>query len=47
VAPVTVGAGATLGAGSVIARDAPADKLTLTRAPQVTIEHWQRPLKNK
>ncbi len=45
VAPVKVGAGATLGAGSVIARDAAADKLTLTRAPQVTIEHWRRPVK--
>jgi bifunctional UDP-N-acetylglucosamine pyrophosphorylase/glucosamine-1-phosphate N-acetyltransferase len=45
VAPVKVGAGATLGAGSVIARDAAAGKLTLTRAPQVTIEHWRRPVK--
>ena len=46
VAPVTVGPGATIGAGSVIARPAPADKLTLTRALQVTIEHWQRPVKS-
>jgi bifunctional UDP-N-acetylglucosamine pyrophosphorylase/glucosamine-1-phosphate N-acetyltransferase len=45
VAPVRVGAGATIGAGSVIARDAPADKLTLTRAPQKTIDHWTRPVK--
>jgi bifunctional UDP-N-acetylglucosamine pyrophosphorylase/glucosamine-1-phosphate N-acetyltransferase len=45
VAPVTIGAGATLGAGSVIARDAPEGKLTLTRAPQVTLDHWQRPKK--
>jgi bifunctional UDP-N-acetylglucosamine pyrophosphorylase/glucosamine-1-phosphate N-acetyltransferase len=45
VAPVTIGAGATLGAGSVIARDAPEGKLTLTRAPQATIDHWQRPKK--
>jgi bifunctional UDP-N-acetylglucosamine pyrophosphorylase/glucosamine-1-phosphate N-acetyltransferase len=45
VAPVTIGADATIGAGSVIARPAPAEKLTLTRAPQVTIDHWQRPVK--
>jgi bifunctional UDP-N-acetylglucosamine pyrophosphorylase / glucosamine-1-phosphate N-acetyltransferase len=45
VAPVEVGAGATSGAGSVISRSAPPDKLTLTRAPQVTIDSWQRPQK--
>jgi bifunctional UDP-N-acetylglucosamine pyrophosphorylase/glucosamine-1-phosphate N-acetyltransferase len=45
VAPVTVGEGATIGAGSTIGRDAPPGKLTLTRAPQVTIEGWQRPKK--
>ena len=42
VAPVTVGPGATIGAGSVISRDAPADKLTLARARQVSLA-WQRP----
>jgi bifunctional UDP-N-acetylglucosamine pyrophosphorylase/glucosamine-1-phosphate N-acetyltransferase len=45
VAPVEVGTGATIGAGSVISRSAPPDKLTLTRAPQVTIDSWQRPQK--
>jgi bifunctional UDP-N-acetylglucosamine pyrophosphorylase/glucosamine-1-phosphate N-acetyltransferase len=45
VAPVTVGDGATIGAGSTIARGAPAGKLTLTRAPQVTIDGWKRPTK--
>ena len=43
VAPVRIGEGATIGAGSVIGRDAPAERLTLTRAPQRTIEGWQRP----
>ena len=45
VAPVTIGKGATIGAGSVIAKDAPADKLTLTRAHQQTLDGWQRPSK--
>ncbi|MFM1891028.1 MAG: bifunctional UDP-N-acetylglucosamine pyrophosphorylase/Glucosamine-phosphate N-acetyltransferase [Pseudomonadota bacterium] len=45
VAPVTVGAGATIGAGSVITKGAPADKLTLTRARQLTLDGWQRPVK--
>ena len=47
VAPVTVGDGATIGAGSVITREAPAQKLTLTRPRQVTIEGWTRPKKEK
>lgn len=45
VAPVSVGAQATIGAGSTITQDAPAGKLTLGRARQVTIEGWQRPVK--
>ncbi|OBS09555.1 bifunctional UDP-N-acetylglucosamine diphosphorylase/glucosamine-1-phosphate N-acetyltransferase GlmU [Acidihalobacter prosperus] len=47
VAPVSVGPGATIGAGSVITRDAPDDKLTLARARQSTIEGWRRPAKHK
>ncbi len=43
VAPVEVGASATIGAGSVLTKAAPPDKLTLTRAPQHTIEAWKRP----
>ena len=43
VAPVTVHSGATIGAGSTISEDAPADALTLTRAPRRTIEGWKRP----
>lgn len=47
VAPVTIGDGATIGAGSVITKDTPADKLTLTRAKQTTVDSWQRPVKKK
>ena len=45
VAPVTVGAGATLGAGTTLTQDAPAGALTLARARQFTKEGWQRPVK--
>ena len=45
VAPVTVGKGATLGAGTTLTKDAPAGKLTVSRARQMTIDSWQRPLK--
>ncbi|MCP3687724.1 MAG: UDP-N-acetylglucosamine diphosphorylase/glucosamine-1-phosphate N-acetyltransferase [Gammaproteobacteria bacterium] len=45
VAPVKVGRGSTIGAGSTITHDTPADKLTLTRAKQVTIPGWSRPSK--
>lgn len=47
VAPVTVGRDATIGAGSVISKDAPAGKLTLTRARQLTLDGWQRPTKKE
>jgi bifunctional UDP-N-acetylglucosamine pyrophosphorylase/glucosamine-1-phosphate N-acetyltransferase len=45
VAPVRVGRGATLGAGTTLTRDAPAGKLTISRARQATIENWKRPVK--
>jgi bifunctional UDP-N-acetylglucosamine pyrophosphorylase/glucosamine-1-phosphate N-acetyltransferase len=45
VAPVTIGKGATIGAGSVIRKDTSDDKLTLSGGKQVTIENWERPKK--
>ncbi|MEN5204707.1 bifunctional UDP-N-acetylglucosamine diphosphorylase/glucosamine-1-phosphate N-acetyltransferase GlmU [Stenotrophomonas sp. TWI700] len=45
VAPVVIGEGATVAAGSVITRGAPADKLTVARARQETIDGWKRPTK--
>ena len=47
VAPVTVGRGATLGAGTTLTKDAPADSLTVSRAKQTSIAGWQRPVKQK
>ncbi len=47
VAPVTVGRGATLGAGTTLTKEAPADSLTVSRAKQTSIAGWQRPVKLK
>jgi bifunctional UDP-N-acetylglucosamine pyrophosphorylase/glucosamine-1-phosphate N-acetyltransferase len=47
VAPVTVGKGATLGAGTTLTKDAPAGKLTISRPKQTTIDGWTRPVKVK
>jgi bifunctional UDP-N-acetylglucosamine pyrophosphorylase/glucosamine-1-phosphate N-acetyltransferase len=47
VAPVTVGRGATLGAGTTLTQDAPPDKLTITRTRQLTVPGWKRPIKKK
>jgi len=47
VAPIAVGAGATIGAGSTVAGDVPAGKLTVARARQVVVEGWTRPVKKK
>lgn len=47
IAPVTVGEGATIGAGTSLRQDAPANQLTLTQSTQSTISHWKRPEKKK
>lgn len=47
VAPVTVGRGATLGAGTTLTKDAPPDALTLSRPKQMTLTGWKRPVKQK
>jgi len=47
VAPVTVGRNATLGAGTTLTRNAPADSLTISRAPQRSVAGWKRPVKGK
>jgi len=45
VAPVKVGDGATIGAGSTITREVPPGELTLSRCPQQTRAGWKRPAK--
>ena len=44
VAPVRVGRGATLGAGTTLTKDAPPNQLTVSRAKQIS-KQWQRPVK--
>ena len=45
VAPVNVADNATIGAGSTITKDAPANELTLSRSKQLTLKGWQKPTK--
>ena len=45
VAPVKVTQGSTIGAGSTITRDTPPETLTLSRAKQMSVEGWKRPVK--
>ena len=47
VAPVTIGPGATIGAGSTIVRDTPGEQLTVARQRQTTVAGWRRPVKKK
>jgi bifunctional UDP-N-acetylglucosamine pyrophosphorylase / glucosamine-1-phosphate N-acetyltransferase len=45
VAPVTIGAGATIGGGSTITQDVPPGRLALGRGRQALVAGWQRPVK--
>lgn len=47
VAPIKIGSGATIGAGSTLSSDAEAEKLTFTRAGQKTLDGWVRPSKKQ
>jgi len=47
VAPVTIAEGATIGAGSTITQDVPANRLTVGRARQRIVNNWKRPTKKK
>lgn len=45
IAPIEVGARATVGAGSAVSKTVSAEELTLTRAKQIIIKNWKRPVK--
>lgn len=45
VAPATIGAGATVAAGSVITREVPDNELAVARGKQRNVSGWQRPVK--
>ena len=47
VPPIEIGEGANIGAGTTLTKAAPANKLTVGRARQVTIDGWKRPEKKK
>ncbi|MCH6585156.1 MAG: bifunctional UDP-N-acetylglucosamine diphosphorylase/glucosamine-1-phosphate N-acetyltransferase GlmU, partial [Proteobacteria bacterium] len=47
IAPVKVAKGSTIGAGSTITRNTPPEKLTLSRAKQISVAGWKRPVKKE
>ena len=47
IAPVTIGDGATIGAGTSLRQDAPANQLTVTQSVQSTLPNWKRPVKKQ
>jgi bifunctional UDP-N-acetylglucosamine pyrophosphorylase/glucosamine-1-phosphate N-acetyltransferase len=47
VAPVTIGAGGTIGGGSTITKSTPPGALSVARGKQISVADWQRPVKHK
>ena len=47
IAPVTIGAGGTIGGGSTVTKDTAAGALTVARAKQLSMANWMRPQKAK
>ena len=47
VAPVTVGHGATIAAGTTVTRNVADNELVISRVPQVNKQGWKRPVKKK
>ncbi len=45
VAPIKIGAGATIGAGTTLRKNAPDDQLTLSSSQQMSIKGWKKPVK--
>lgn len=45
VAPVTIGAGGTVGGGSTITKSTPPEALSVARGKQVSLPNWKRPVK--
>ena len=45
IAPVTIGAGGTVGGGSTISKNTPVEQLTVARGKQVSLPGWTRPVK--
>lgn len=45
IAPVTIGAGGTVGGGSTLTKDTPPLALTVARSRQISIPNWKRPSK--
>jgi bifunctional UDP-N-acetylglucosamine pyrophosphorylase/glucosamine-1-phosphate N-acetyltransferase len=45
IAPITLGAGGTVGGGSTVTKDTPPGALTVARGKQMTVANWTRPQK--
>ena len=47
VAPIEIGSGATIGAGTTLTKDVSPDQLVITRAKERRVEGWVRPSKKR